>query len=303
MYTRYGGRFGKVFEGTLPDEDVMLLRLIQLKGGDSILPDGLRDLSATTALVKKAMLTVRVAILGFIFPLIFTLFSVVSLPMYAAPRLREMARDMPPDFYPSSVDKLFSISDFLSGNAWLLCLGFVCFVAGVVASMKRVTGPVRWKLDKYGLVWSIHRDFESIRFISNLSLIIKTRNSKSDSLRESLENLRHGANRWKTDVIRRMLVNLMERGLPTKDIFKVGLFSEEMQFYLEDLIESRGLNNALEYLIPRLEEVVIQKLRFRCLVFMWLMLAISVAVSIYLFILRTVALRELQEALIRFYFN
>jgi type II secretory pathway component PulF len=301
MFDNYGGKFGKVFEGTLPDDEVMLLRLIQMKGGDAILPEGLRDMSETTALIKKALNVVTIAVLGFIFPFVVTLLSLASVPLFSAPKLKEISDDLPAEYLPSSAQTMLSLADFLTGNVWLLGGLTVMALIGIVFSLPRLRGPVRWALDKYGLVWSIHRDFEAVKFISNLSLVIKTRNSKSDNLKESLENLKYGASPWKADVIKRMLENLLQRGMQTKDVFKVGLLDESMQYDLEDLIESRGLNEALEYLRPRLEGTIIKRLQLRCKLFMWLMIGLCAGISIYLFFLQMTSLRELQEAVARFY--
>jgi hypothetical protein len=302
-YEKYGGRYGKVFEGTLPNDEVMLLRLIQTKGGDDILPQGLRDLAETVKLIKKANEVVISAVLGFFFPLAITLVSLTTVPLFSVPKLRDMAGDLPVENLPIRVQELYSLSDFLTGNIWLIVVGLILFCIGVTYSFSRLRGPVRWFFDKYGLFWSIHRDFEAVKFLSNLSLVIKTRNSKSDNLRESLENLSFGANPWKADIIRRMLENLLHRGSRIQDVFKVGLLGSEAQFDLEDAIEARGLNEALEYLRPRLESTILKRLQWRCKMFMYVMIAISVVIGIDLFLTQNFALQDLQEAVSRFYFN
>lgn len=302
-YEKYGGRYGKVFEGTLPNDEVMLLRLIQTKGGDDILPQGLRDMAETAALIKKANDVVRVAVLGFVFPMGITLLSLATVPLFSAPKLRDMADGMPNEFLPISVQQLYGLADFLTGNLWTMLVGAVLLFTGVAYSFSRLHGPVRWFLDKYGVVWSIHRDFQAVKFLSNLSLVIKARNSKSDNLRESLENLSYGADPWKADIIRRMLEKLLHRGSNIQDVFKVGLLGNEAQYELEDLITARGLNEALEYLRPRLETTIVKRLQVRCKIFTWTMIAISTGISLYLFLNQTFALQELQQTVARFYFN
>ncbi len=302
-YERYGGRYGKVFEGTLPNDEVMLLRLIQTKGGDDILPQGLRDMSETVALLKKANDVVRIAVLGFIFPMVITLLSLATVPLFSVPRLREMGSDMPEDALPISVQQLYGLADFLTGNLWVMVIAALLLLASILYSFSRLHGPVRWFLDKYGLLWSIHRDFEAVKFLSNLSLVIKTRNSKSDNLRESLQNLSYGANPWKADIIRRMLENLLQRGSKIQDVFKVGLLGDEAQYELEDLITARGLNEALEYLRPRLEDTIVKRLQLRCKILMWSMIGLSTATSLAVFLNQTFALQDLQQAIAQFYFN
>lgn len=302
-YEKYGGRYGKVFEGTLPNDEVMLLRLIQTKGGDDILPQGLRDLAETAMLIKKANEVVLGAVVGFIFPLLITLVSLTTVPVFSVPKLREMAGDLPTEYLPISVQELYGLSDFLTGHVWVLLTVMLSLLMGIGYSFSRLHGPVRWFFDKYGLIWSIHRDFEAVKFLSNLSLVMKTRNSKSDNLRESLENLSYGASPWKADIIRRMLENLLQRGSRIQEVFKVGLLGSEAQHDLEDAIEARGLNEALEYLRPRLESTIVKRLQRRCNIFMWVMIIVSVAISLNLFLNQNSALQDLQQAVSRFYFN
>lgn len=303
MFDLHGGRLGKVFEGTFPNEEVMLLRLIQQKGGDAILPEGLRDLSETVALMTKARSVVKTAVFGFAIPLAITVVTLAILALYSVPKLREMADGLSAENLPISVQSLFAVSDFVTDNVVFVTAAAVVFVTFLAYTFNRWTGPVRWALDKYGLIWSIHRDFQAVKFLSNLSLVIKTRNSKSDNLKEALEHLLYGASHWRADVIQRMLDNLMRRGMRTKDVFKVGMLSEELEFDLEDWIESRGLNDALEYLRPRLEYVVLNRLQDRCNTFKWVMIALSVSFCLYLFLLQMTSLREVQEAVARYYLN
>jgi hypothetical protein len=300
QFEGHGGRFDKVFAGTLPHDDVLLLRMLQDKGGDAILPEGLRDLSDSVALNQQAQGVVLQAVVGFILPLSAALTILVSVPLFSSPRIQEAAQDLPRYAWPSSAANLVALGDFMSGYALMLVAGLALAAIGIGLSMTRLTGRLRRVLDRYGLLWAIHRDFEAVRFLSNLALVLKTRNSKSVNLKESLYTLLHGANAYKADLIRQMLHNLLQRGKPTQEVFNVGLLSESMQFDLEDLIESRGLNAALEYLRPRLEKTLIRQLQRRAKLLMWVTLLSSLGIGLSVFMLQMTALREVQEAAMRF---
>lgn len=303
MFDKHGGRYGKVFEGTLPDDEVMLIRLIQQKGGDAILPEGLRDLAVTTALVKKALNVVQVAVWGFIFPLIITIVVLAGLPLFTVPQFRDIAGDLPPELYPQRIQTLFGISDFLSNNVFVLIAVLLFSLGAVFYSLPRVTGRVRRVLDnKLLFVWATHRDFEAVKFLSNLSLVIKTRGSKSEPLKDALNHLRFGAGPWKADLIDRMSENLLHRGMELHDVFKVGLLDKEVQDDLEDMIIANGLNEALEYIRPRLEEMIVSKLEKRCKRFMWIMIMTCTFIVLYLFVLSQLGGQDLQQAILN-YFN
>lgn len=300
QFTAHGGRFDKVFAGTLPRDDVLLLRLLQDRGGDAILPEGLRDLSDSIALNQQAQDIVLKAVMVFMLPVGVTAASLASVPLVSAPRIQEVAQDLPTYAWPNSVANLVALSEFLTGYAPLLLLGLALAGIGIWLSMTRLTGRVRRWLDRYGVLWTIHRDFEAVRFLSNLALVLKTRNSKSDNLKDSLLALLYGAGPYKADLLRQMLHNLMQRGKPAQEVFNVGLLSESMQHDLEDLIEARGLNAALEYLRPRLERTLIRQLQRRTQVLMWTTLLASLGLAVAVFILQMTSLHQVQEAVMRF---
>lgn len=302
MFDKHGGRYGKVFEGTLPADEVMLIRLIQQKGGDSILPEGLRDLADTTALVKKAFNVVKVAIIGFIAPLMITGVVLAGLPLFTVPQYREIAGDLPLELYPERIKTLFAISDFLANNVLELIAVVIITLGLVLYSLPRLKGRVRKIFDsKILFVWATHRDFEAVKFLSNLSLVIKTRGSKSEPLKDALNNLRFGAGPWKADLIDRMSENLLHRGMKLHDVFRVGLLDKEVQDDLEDMIIATGLNEALEYIRPRLEEMIVRKLEKRCKRFMWIMILTCTVSVLYLFVLGQLGSQDLQQAVLNYF--
>lgn len=302
MFDKYGGRYGKVFEGTLPADEVMLIRLIQQKGGDAILPEGLRDLAVTTALVKKALNVVQVAILGFIIPLIITSVVLAGLPLFTVPQYRDIAGDLPLELYPERIKTLFAISDFLSNNVVELVAAVIVALGLVLYSLPRLKGRVRKIFNsKFLFVWATHRDFEAVKFLSNLSLVIKTRGSRSEPLKDALSHLRYGAGPWKADLIDRMSENLLHRGMELHDVFKVGLLDKEVQDDLEDMIIATGLNEALDYIRPRLEEMIVSKLQKRCKRFMWVMIMACTFTVLYLFILGQLGSQDLQQAVLNYF--
>lgn len=302
MFDKYGGRYGKVFEGTLPDDEVMLIRLIQQKGGDDILPEGLRDLAATTALVKKAFNVVQVAIVGFIIPLLITAAVLAALPLFTVPQYRDIAGDLPPELYPERIKTLFAVSDFLADYVLLIIGGVLIALSAVLYSLPRLKGRVRRVLNnKFLFVWATHRDFEAVKFLSNLSLVIKTRGSKSEPLKDALNHLRSGAGPWKADLIDKMSENLLHRGMKLHDVFKVGLLDKEVQDDLEDMIIARGLNEALEYIRPRLEEMIVSKLEVRCKRFMWTVILTCTVAVLYLFVLGQLGSQDLQQAVLNYF--
>jgi hypothetical protein len=199
---------------------------------------------------------------------------------------------------------LFGISDFIVNNAVTLVFVFLAVSYAVVYSLPRLKGPVRRMFEnKFLFVWAIYRDFEAVKFLSNLSLVIKTRGSKSEPLKDALNHLRFGARPWKADLINRMSENLLHRGMKLHDVFKVGLLDQEVQDDLEDMIIARGLNEALEYIRPRLEEMIVKKLERRCTAFMWTMVLSCTFIVGYLFVLNEFARQELQQTILNYFAN
>jgi len=296
IFDKEGGKLSRTFAGTLPSDEVMLLHMLQKRGGEGVFAEGLAELAENTALVQRAVSTLLGALMTAAFPIALLVGMLILIPLYTVPEIKSGFSMVPPSLYPPKAVQLFTLSDFISNNGFLLILGAMGLVALVIWSLSRLRGPVRKYFDKYLIIWGIYRDFQGIKFLSSLSLVLKNRNNETSRLKDAVEMQLSGSSPWKESMIRGMLKNIAD-GKPVVDVFKVGMFDRDMEFTLEDLIASRGLNSALVYLRPKLEKRVMGRLKKRCNILSWSLIGMSALFGIYLMALHTLATNGLQQAM------
>src|SRR5690606_40321448 len=84
------------------------------------------------------------------------------------------------------------------------------------------------------------RDWSSDVCSSDLKVMLQHRESGSTQLRTALTMLGAGASPWLRDHLDEM-VNRIDHGFVGADTFDTGLLERELYWYLQDMIDARGL--------------------------------------------------------------
>ncbi|MGO4801196.1 hypothetical protein ACEN2T_18100 [Pseudomonas sp. W22_MBD1_FP4] len=296
QFDRCGGSLSKTFQTTLPDEDVAALEALQDSGGETALESALRDLAANTELVSKAKAIVITTSAVAIACLAMLVLFVILMPAYIVPKLIAAFSMLPPEYYPASAVSFFSLADFV-GDYWaFIVLFFAASIYGCAWSLSNVTGRSRRYLDKYGMAWGLYRDFQSIRFLSFLAAMIKRRGNESTVLLDAIEMQTVGASRWKRHHIDLML-QYIKRGSIGPELFATGIMDQTMEWYIADLIEARGFEDALEFVRDRLKERVLKKITAQSVVMSWVVLMSSIVLSSWLMFWQMAVTEDMRKAL------
>lgn len=296
QFDRGGGSLTKTFQSTLPDEDVAALETLKKAGSDSALESALRDLAANTELVSKARGIVIVSSFISIACLAAFLAFAVLMPIAIVPKLQAAFSMLPVEYYPESAQEFFGLSDFV-GNNWVTIIAvMVSIMYGCWYSFSNLTGRARAWLDKYGMFWGIYRDFQSIRFLTLLAAVIKRRGNESTVLLEAVEMQTIGASRWKRYHID-LILQYVEKGSVGPEMFTTGIMDKTMEWYIADLIEARGFEDALEHARNRLKERVLKKITIQSAVIAWIVLLSSVMLSGSLMLWQMTVIEDMRKAL------
>lgn len=291
-----GGSLAKAFAGTLPRQDVAILDTLQRATGEGGLEQGLRDLADNTALVAKARSIMFTTMAASLVCIALVLGLVFTMPSYTVPKLAEAFSMLPQEMYPASARHLFNFADFVSEN-WLYCMVGVTFLLTLCLwSISFATGPTRKFLDKYGFIWGLYRDFQSVRLLCNLASMLRKRGNSTHGLREAVEMQLHGASRWKTYHINKML-SMIDRGEIGPSLFSTGILDRETTYYIADLISSRGLEDALQFVRERLEKKVLARISVQAALFSWALMIGSIGIAAYLMFLHVEAIDDMRSAL------
>lgn len=291
-----GGSLQKTFAGTLPDEDVAVLDTLLRTGGEKALETALRDLAGNSDLIAKARNTVVITMLAAVVCLASAIGTVIIMPTYTVPKLLEAFSMLPFDHYPDSAKNLVYFSDFIDSYRGTIFMGFIAAVAAVLLSLSRVTGRVRYYFDKYGVVWGLYRDFQSIRFISTLAALVRENEKTAVNLKPALQMQLKGASRWKKYHLNKIL-SMVSRGNVGPEIFTTGIMDQTMEWYISDLVESRGISDALLFVKERLKERVLKKITIQSSILSWIILMFAIFVGVYLMGWHVTVIDDMKRAL------
>ncbi|MFA4834644.1 MAG: hypothetical protein WC749_01030 [Dehalococcoidia bacterium] len=295
QYKTGGGSLHKTFGGTLPADDVSVLDTLLNTGGERALENALRDLAENSQLLAKARGIVLAATLGSFVCLSITAGMFIAMPMFTVPKIVDSFSMLPLSEYPESAMSLVNLSEFVNGYWPIIVLGLLLFIALVVWSLSYVTGNFRRFLDKYLFVWGLHRDFQSIKFLSTLAALVRQSDKNAVNLKLALEMQVAGASRWKKYHLSKIL-DFVTRGKVGPEIFTTGIMDQTMEWYIADLIQARGFSDALLFVKERLKDRVLKRITVQSLIFGWVLILTSIAVAAWLLMWHMTALDDMRQA-------
>lgn len=296
-----GGNLGRTFNKTLPAADVAVIETAQQQGDENALGQALLELAANADLQLKAVGIVLSTMLASLFSLAALLAVLLMTPTLLVPKLQNAFSLLPEENWPVIASRLFHFSDFIAAGWLWIVVGTIAVVSACIWSLSNLTGPIRLFFDKWGLIWGMHRDFESIRTLAGLATAIGQKTA-AKGLREGLAMQLPGASRWKRYHLEQMLAYVDAGTKDTSLIFTTGTLDQEMTWYLQDLIDSRGLEDALAFVKARLDVRVIKKLTRQSLVLSWSLMLATIAASSALMLWLYACIDSLSAALQTVYY-
>lgn len=296
QYTDGGGSLQRTFAGTLPAEDVAVLDTLLRTGGERALENALRDLAENSELLSKARMIIFVTMLASLVCLGMTMFTVIAMPIYTVPKITEAFSMLPYEFYPKNAQDLVSFADYVKNSTSTIVMTIVAVIAVIMWSLSFVTGKPRYYLDKYGVFWALYRDFQNIRFLSTLAALVREGDKTALNLKLAIEMQLKGASRWKKYHLDQIL-SYVSRGRVGPEIFTTGIMDQKMQWYIADLVESRGLSEALQVVKDRLKDRVLKRITKQAAILAWSLMIAAILVSGYLMMWHMTAIDDLRRAL------
>lgn len=256
-YKDKGGDLALTFEGTLPREDIALIRMGQAAGAGA-LPSTLRDLARISLLIRRAKGVFFGATVMGILAATVVLICLIVTPLFTVPKLRDTFI-LPPEYLPGIAVKLYAFSAFVESYLVLILLVLAAIVYTIVWSLPNLTGSFRRKLDRY-FIWRLYRDLQGALFLAVLSTMVKKRQNVSDNLVNSLAQMREGTTPWRRWHIEKMLDNIQNLAMANSDnssaianAMNTGIIDRESFYFLMDVQEGQGLAIGLEKAGERVE--------------------------------------------------
>ena len=296
-YLDAGGDLGATWQGTMPAPECLLLACVQEEGGD--LSAALRDLARAVRLAAEARFALVSTAAAGVVAAVVAFAMLCAIPLFTVPRLQQVFQALPVEDYGPQTRALFALA--AAARQWLA--PWLVMVAGLGAlilwSLPHYTGGGRAWLDKR-LIWRLHRDFQAIRFLSLLAVLVRQHGAADTRLRRALTVQGRGAQAWLAMHLERMLARI-DGGATDAQIFDTGLLDRETWWFMADMMDALGMETGLERVRRRVESRLLVRVRRQAAALRWGLLIVSVATALGITFWHYAVIDELRQALTNFY--
>lgn len=296
-YLGAGGDLGVAWSDTLPHGECLLLSCVQEEGGD--LAAALRDLARAVRLASEAWSGLLSAAATGVIAAIVAFALLCAIPFFSVPRLQQVFQAVPAEDYAPLTRGLFALAGGL--KQWLAL--WVVLILGAVMlalwSLANFTGDIRAVLDRW-LLWRLYRDFQAIRFLSLLAVLIRQHGAADTRLRHALSVQARDASPWLLAHLQAMLSRI-DGGASGAEIFGTGLLDAQTWWYMADLMDALGVEPGLARVRQRVEVRLLARVRRQALVLRWSLLIASLSTVLGITLWHYAVIDELRLALTNFY--
>ncbi len=296
-YLEAGGDLGEAWSDTLPSSECLLLVCVQEEGGD--LPAALRDLARAVRLARDAWLALVSAAAAGVAAAAVAFALLCAIPYFSVPRLQHVFQAVPAEDYGRLTRALFALAQGLRQwlVLWLVLLLGLAWLS--LWSLPQFTGALRARLDRW-LLWRLYRDFQAIRFLALLAVLVRQHGAADTRLRRALAVQARHAAPWLHGHLLDMLGRI-DAGQTGPDIFGTGLLDQGTWWYMADMMDALGMEAGLAQVRQRIELSLLARVRRQASALRWSMLLASVAAVLGITLWHYGAIDELRQGLTNFY--
>lgn len=293
-----GGDVAHAWKGTLPAQELALLRAAQSAGAGAFTAT-LRDLARAARLVGQAAATLKGTLAAGAAAFCVALSLLWAVPFFTAPRLAQVFHAVPPSFHGGLTSALFALARWLRDSLplWLACGAVAVWLA--YWALPNLTGSLRARLDRLPF-WRMYRDLHGIRFLALLAVLLRQRGNVDTRLRQALVMQAAHAGPWLAWHIEQMVARI-DGGLVGGDTFDTGLIDSDIWWYLTDMIAAHGMDAGVARARERVEGHALARIRRQSLWLRWGLLLGAVAAVLGLALWHYAVIDELRRALMNFY--
>ncbi len=296
-YVEAGGDLGEAWSDTLPSGECLLLVCVQEEGGD--LPAALRDLARAVRLAADAWLALVSAAAAGVAAAAVAFVLLCAIPYFSVPRLQQVFQAVPAEDYGRLTRALFALAQGLRQwlVLWLVLLLGLAWLS--LWSLPQYTGALRARLDRW-LLWRLYRDFQAIRFLALLAVLVRQHGAADTRLRRALAVQARHAAPWLHGHLLDMLGRI-DAGQTGPDIFGTGLLDQDTWWYMADMMDALGMEAGLGQVRQRIELSLLARVRRQASALRWSLLLASVAAVLGITLWHYGAIEELRQGLTNFY--
>ena len=301
QYSNNGSKLANAWQGTLPDDEVSIIRVAQ-DAGEGALETALGDIARIAALgdrVKKEVIgTLMAALIGLsIAAVMSTIF-----PMFASHKLQEIYSFIPVDRWGPKGTALNNHAERVSSYGIYVLLAAAIIVSYIQWSINNWVGSARDWADRHIVLYRAIRDIKGALFLSTMATLSRKRGNVSFTLSESLhvfsQSVRSPWLKWRVEEI---IDRVEATGGVTSDALGTNLLSKDMFYYLRDTQEARGFASGFQETGKYVEAVIVDELVKRMTVYRWTLLLVGVGTVIAIMAWQFSVIYEMKGVMQTFY--
>jgi hypothetical protein len=297
-YSSNGGNLASAFEGTLPDDEVAIIRVAQEAGGDALLTafaDVARIAKLTDTVKKESLNTLYAAIVG----VAIAIFMAFIFPIISLTALSHAYDFLPLEFWGPKGKSLLGYVDFIKSYAIFMVGVLMVVMWYLYWSLPNLVRPaIREWLDKNIVLYRVNRDLKGALFLATMSTLTRTTLGKTLTLKQSLEIFSSSAKspwlRWRIDQIVDVTDSTGSIGV---EAFNTGLLNEDMFFFLEDMNKANGFTKGFLETGKYVESSILQKIIVQMTFYRWALLLSSLGIALFFFMWQFQVIYEMRGAM------
>lgn len=293
-----GANLAEAWQGTLPDDEVAIVRVAQEAGGSSAIETALSDIARNARLVDTIRSNALAVLLyGLIAVLIMAAVWTVF-PVVAMEQLKKTFGFIPVEMWGSRSRWLLNYADGVGRWSIPVLIGVAGLISAIVWSINNWTGAARDWADRKVLLWRAVRDVKGALFLSAMSTMTRRRGNVMFTLSESLRTFAKSVRSpWLSWRVNEVLEGVDLTGGTNTDAFKTNLISQEMYFYLRDMQEALGFADGFQATGTYIESHVVERIVKQLTFYRWLMVGIAMLFVLFMVAMVFSSLTELKDAM------
>lgn len=301
LYVGNGGNLADAMMGTLPDDELTILRVAQ-DAGPGALETGLRDVARIAALADKVRKEVTATMLAAIGGLVISTLMLTIYPVFAASKITQIFSAIPVSAWGKKGQAFKGWADGV-----ILYGPYVLAVVALMASwlywsFANLVGSKREYLDTHNIFYKTMRDLKGAMFLSTMTTLTRRRGNVMFTLGESLATMAAGATTpWLKWRIEQIGSRVEDSGAVGAEVFQTNLLSQEMFYFLRDMQEARGMADGFQETGKYVEQSVVQSIVTRMQIYRWMLLSVGLVCMLGVVAWQFSVIDEMRGAMLNWY--
>lgn len=296
-YSDNGGNLADALDGTLPEDELAIVRVAQNAGVDALIVafDDIGRIAKLSDKVRKETLgTLLAGILG----ITIAVLMLTAFPVFSVGALRSAYDFLPLSWWGKSGKAFVAYAEWIKTYIILVVVFVGILVAAINWSLPNLVTPVREWLDERIVLYRVIRDLKGAMFLSTMATLTRKRAGVMFTLKQSLEIFSESAKTpWLKWRINQVIEGADASGAIGVDAFNTGLINKEMYFFLEDMQRAKGFAEGFEATGLYVESTVLESIIKRMTVYRWAMLISAVLVAVSMFAWQFRVIHEMKSAM------